>query len=148
MLNIVCQSCMAKAPWERPTAAQLSDFANKVLNGDSPKPVWIASADEADTPAAPAPAVPVQPVPMEPSTPVSPSAPAAPAAEPAYAPAGKFNQTIAISDPHSLPSTPETPAFQQVQVQTEPESKSFGAFVWIGAAIAGLAIGFLLNYFV
>ena len=148
MLNIVCQSCMAKAPWERPTAAQLSDFANKVLNGDSPKPVWIASADEADTPAAPAPAVPVQPVPMEPSTPVSPSAPAAPAAEPAYAPSGKFNQTIAISDPHSLPSTPETPAFQQVQVQTAPESKSFGAFVWIGAAIAGLAIGFLLNYFV
>ena len=147
MLNVVCQSCMSKAPWERPTAAQLSDFANKVLNGDSPKPTWIALADEADTPAAPVPA-PVQPVPMEPSTPVSPSAPAAPAAEPAYAPAGKFNQTIAISDPHSLPPTPETPAFQQVQVQTAPESKSFGAFVWIGAAIAGLAIGFLLNYFV
>jgi hypothetical protein len=82
---------------------------------------------------------------VESAAPVSPSAPAA---ESALATAGKFNQTIAISDPHSLPPAPEIPAFQQAQANAAPESKSFGAFVWIGAAIAGLAIGFLLNYFV
>ena len=40
-LNMVCQSCMAKEPWNRPTAQQLADFAAKHIDGENPKPAWI-----------------------------------------------------------------------------------------------------------
>ncbi len=145
MLNMVCQSCLAKAPWERPTAAQLSDFANKVINGDSPKPVWIASEDESEVPATQVPAASAQPVPTGTAAPASQSVQVA---EPAQESAGKFNKTVVISSPDSLPSAPDIPAFQQVPTPAAPETRPLGAFVWIGAALAGLAIGFLLNYFV
>ena len=47
-LNMVCQSCMAKQPWDRPTAQQLADFAAKVLNGESPRPTWKAAPNRCE----------------------------------------------------------------------------------------------------
>lgn len=146
LLNMVCQSCMAKAPWERPTAAQLSDFANKVLNGDSPRPTWIASAAEVPAAAAPDPA----PAPAPAAAP-SPMPAPAPQAAPAMDSSKNFNHTVAIADPHAMPISPvapEAPAFQQVPVAAPKADKPFGALVWLGVALAGLAIGFLLNYFI
>ena len=144
MLNIVCQSCLAKAPWERPTAAQLSDFANKILNGDSPRPVWLAAAEEVASPLAQAAQTPVQePVQAPVQTP---------------APAGHLNQTVAFSDvpvtpvpfaPVQVPQTaPDVPAFSSAPDPVQKSSKAFGTLVWIGVALAGLAVGLLLNFFV
>ena len=141
-LNMVCQSCMAKAPWERPTAAQLADFAAKTINGDSPRPVWIANYEPpvTETPA-PAPAVQEQ-------------APA-PVAEPA-APARKgaaMKQTVIANA--TAPAAPAAPAAPQVndspfgqQVQTPAQEKGYGPIVWLGVALAGLVVGFILNYFI
>ena len=154
LLNMVCQSCMAKAPWERPTAAQLSDFANKVLNGDSPKPVWLPSAEGLAGPAvssAPAAQVPAQ----EPATAAAQAAtvasePVSPA--PATESGKNFNQTIAISDPHATQvvqhPVPEAPSYPPVQTPAQKVESMFGAGLWIGVALAGVAIGFLLNYFI
>lgn len=44
-LNIVCQSCLAKETWNRPTAAQLRDFAAQVLDERDPEITWTL-ADE------------------------------------------------------------------------------------------------------
>lgn len=129
ILNKVCQSCMAKAPWERPTAAQLSDFATKVLNGDSPKPEWIASEEEQGD--------------DETVTAVPVSSPASEQGQ-----SRNFNQTIAVSDPYNLPSAPETPVFQQVQASEPVVNKPLSVLVWLGVALAGLVLGFLLNYFI
>lgn len=44
-LNMICQSCMTKETWNRPTAQQLADFANKYINGDPLKITWKIAAD-------------------------------------------------------------------------------------------------------
>ena len=36
-LNMVCQSCMTKEPWNRPTAQQLAEFAARYIDGENPK---------------------------------------------------------------------------------------------------------------
>ena len=151
MLNMVCQSCMAKAPWERPTAAQLADFANKVLNGDSPRPVWIASANAAPAASVAPETHEVAELPADPAA-ASPAPVPSSASEPKKTPvsdaSNKFNQTIAVSGSYAAPAVPETPAFPQAQVPAPQVDKPFGPMVWLGVALAGLAIGFLLNYFI
>lgn len=138
-LNMVCQSCMAKAPWERPTAAQLADFAAKTINGDSPRPVWIANYEPAAPETqAPAPAVQEQ-------VPAQVAEPAAPARKGAA-----MKQTVIANA-----AAPVAPAAPQVndspfgqQVQTPVQEKGYGPIVWLGVAIAGLVVGFILNYFI
>lgn len=44
-LNMICQSCMTKETWNRPTAQQLADFANKYINGAPLKITWKIAAD-------------------------------------------------------------------------------------------------------
>ena len=39
-LNLVCTSCMAKETWNRPTAAQLRDYAAQVLDGRDAEITW------------------------------------------------------------------------------------------------------------
>ena len=39
-LNMVCSSCMAKETWDRPTAAQLRDYAGQVLDGRKAEITW------------------------------------------------------------------------------------------------------------
>lgn len=50
-MNLVMQSCMAKEPWNRPTALQLVDYADEKLKGNVPPITWnfeeSGSSDEA-----------------------------------------------------------------------------------------------------
>lgn len=131
MLNYVCQSCMAKQPWERPTAQQIAEFAAKVVNGDSPLPTWKApesvdlpqnGGQEASAPAKPLP--------------------------------GNKKGTVVISesgrqaDDNAAPErvTPPMPenSFGSAYAESGVQKKLSPA-VWVIAATAGLIIGFLLN---
>ena len=46
-LNMVCLSCMAKEPWNRPTAAQLRDYAAQVLDNKETVITWSLSDEVA-----------------------------------------------------------------------------------------------------
>ncbi len=128
ILNMVCQSCLAKAPWERPTAAQLADFAAKTLNGDSPRPSWLANyeapADKADEPE------------QKPEVEEAPEVVK-----------GNMKQTVIASGaaPSAAPSAPKATV---VKAAEGAPAKMFSPWVWVGVSLAGLVIGFLLNYFI
>ena len=54
-LNMVLQACLAKEPWNRPTAAQLHTYADRYLKGEHPTPTWLKnkapfSADNQEVP--------------------------------------------------------------------------------------------------
>ena len=160
MLNMVCQSCLAKETWDRPTAQQLADFAAKILNGDSPRPAWLASAA---APVCPDP----QPVVVEPVAFEQPAPTPAPTPAPAPAP---LQQTVMQAAPvHSNPGsmanatvamnsempTGETPVIVPAPkenvfgVMDQKEANdSFGPLVWVLTAVAGLGLGILLNLFI
>ena len=81
-LNMICASCMAKETWNRPTAAQVRDYAGQVLDGRKPEITWnyegpykepapvikstvvVSELPEEPAPAEPAPA---EPAPEEPN---------------------------------------------------------------------------------
>jgi hypothetical protein len=124
---------MAKAPWERPTAAQLADFAAKILNGDSPRPAWLASYD----------------VPAEKTEEPEQNQESVEEPEAKEAPAlvkGNMKQTVVASaSPAAAPSNPKATV---IKANVPVEDKSFSPWIWVGVSLAGLLIGFLLNYFV
>lgn len=39
-INMVMQSCLAKDPWDRPTAQQLQDYSDAILKGQPAKKTW------------------------------------------------------------------------------------------------------------
>lgn len=133
ILNMVCQSCMAKAPWERPTAAQLADFAAKILNGDSPRPAWLASydvpAEKTEEPEQNQESV-EEPVVKE---------------TPALVKGNMKQTVVASASPAAAPSNPKATV---IKANVPVEEKSFSPWIWVGVSLAGLLIGFLLNYFV
>lgn len=138
MLNLVCQSCLAKAPWERPTAAQLADFAAKILNGDSPRPSWIASYE--------APADKVE-------EPVQKPEPELEVKETPAVVKGNMKQTVVASGavpivPAAPAPAPATPKATVIKSEEHAAERSFSPWVWVGVSLAGLVIGFLLNYFI
>jgi len=132
-LNTICQACMAKEPWNRPTAAQLSEFAARILDGEtSPKMPWVKEQ--------PAEAVQTEaPVPEQ--APVS-----APAPEVKQEKSNSMNETVRFAAPVE-PKTPE------IEVETPPvyasyppkKNDSMPAWVWVVSAVAGLAFGVILN---
>jgi serine/threonine protein kinase len=153
MLNFVCQSCMAKQPWERPTAQQLADFANKVMNGDSPCPSWN-TVNQPISQTIPVTAVPeVQPDPQ-------------PAPEPQSVPAPNPHMNATVMAPGNVQplmrGTVQAPVaeqpVQEVPVNKVPENvfgqgypdnsekKPVSPAIWALVALAGLVVGFLLNF--
>lgn len=52
-MNMVMQSCLAKEPWDRPTAQQLEEYSDDILKGQPAKVTWNVPADKAE-PATPA----------------------------------------------------------------------------------------------
>lgn len=128
ILNMVCQSCLAKAPWERPTAAQLADFASKTLNGDSPRPAWLANYE--------APADKTDESEQKPEVEEVPEVVK-----------GNMKQTVIASAvaPSAAPSAPKATV---VKAAEGAPAKLFSPWVWAGVSLAGLVIGFLLNYFI
>ena len=137
-LNMVCQSCMAKEPWNRPTAQQLADFASKYIDGENPKPVWIkeeiAPAKEEIKENSPEqesvkklePAQKSKPEKKQESLRKNPGVKGTVIAE------GKGE--IVSPEPHFIAPV--------------PEAKPIGAAVWVAVAAAGLVLGFILNYFI
>ena len=140
LLNSVVQSCLAKEPWNRPTAAQLSEFADRVLRGESPIPSWGRKHTEqqqtmSSTIAQPVGNVQGTPQPLAnkyPSQMVH-----------SYPPVQPYSQDPVVSPVSSTPPTapaPSTP--DETSVRTIP------AWVWIVVALAGLVIGFVINLIV
>lgn len=147
-LNMVCQDCMTKEPWNRPTAAQLADFADKVLAGAEPKAAWRKGKEEPKA-AVEEPQV-VAPVESNP--------------QPA---ANNMNKTVQMSTPAVEPepkkkskATPATATVAQGSAGVSPDvdpgeakfvtpqqpgAELLGAWVWPVAILAGLLAGFLLH---
>lgn len=137
-LNMVCQACMTKETWNRPTAQQIADFATKYINGENPTPTWVKSTEVAQ-PAQAAPAV-------EEKKPEPTSEPApAPTPEPAKNKRGNMNMTVVASQ--NVEPNVETPAAMPRFISSQEEQKSnIPAWVWIVVGLAGVLSGFVINY--
>ena len=114
-LNMVCQACMTKETWNRPTAQQIADFATKYINGENPTPTWVKSTEVAQ-PAQAAPAV-------EEKKPEPTAEPApAPTPEPAKNKRGNMNMTVVASQ--NVEPNVETPAAMPRFISSQEEQKS------------------------
>lgn len=140
-LNAICQACMAKEPWNRPTAQQLSDYAARILEGEtSPRMPWVK--DESQQPETPA--VAPQPEKSNPMTATVPFASPAPQAAPV---------PQAAPAPQVVPAAPEAPVMPAndggvpVYAGYAGKNDSLPAWVWVVSAVAGLAVGVILNLF-
>ncbi|MBO5855759.1 MAG: serine/threonine-protein kinase [Alistipes sp.] len=137
-LNMVCQACMTKETWNRPTAQQIADFATKYINGENPTPTWVKSTEVAQpTQAAPA----VEEKKPEPTPEPAP----APTPEPAKNKRGNMNMTVVASQ--NVEPNVETPAAMPRFISSQEEQKSnIPAWVWIVVGLAGVLSGFVINY--
>jgi serine/threonine protein kinase len=150
-LNMICQSCMTKETWNRPTAQQLADFASRYIDGETPKITWKIAADieipenviveGQDKPA------------------VAPQAPdnASQAASKSNADMKKTmvnaasafaeNKTVAFTPNVSEPAAEVQPAPEaKFAIKSDRKAEPIAAWVWVVVAIAGLAFGLVLNY--
>ena len=141
-LNMVCQSCMAKEPWNRPTAQQLADFAAKHMDGENPKPVWIkdekasVKEDVAEKPVE-------KPVAVEkPAEPVKEKTEIKLEKKTVIAAGNLSGRTVRVGG-DDIATPPEIHFVDQ-----KPDQKPLGAAVWVAAAVAGMVLGFILNYFI
>ena len=143
-LNMVCQSCMAKEPWNRPTAAQLADFAAKHMDGENPKPAWIKE-DKASVKEEVVEKPVVERIPVAVKTYAEPvkENPEAKLEKKTVIAAGNLSgKTVRVGGGEVV--TPSDVHF----VDQKPDQKPLGAAVWVAAAAAGMVLGFILNYFI
>ncbi len=150
-LNMICQSCMTKEPWNRPTAQQLADFASKYIDGQTPKITWKIADDievpeniivEGQSKPATAPQV-ADNAPQ--SAPVSNAdlKKTVTNASSAFA----ENKTVAFTPNVSEPAADVQPASEaKFAIKPDKKAEPIAAWVWVVVAIAGLAFGLVLNY--
>lgn len=145
-LNMICQSCMAKETWNRPTAQQLADFATKYIEGENPKPVWKKDDSmpikEDESVNANKQTYEVEPI----SASVSELVKKPEVQEPENKPVSS-NKTDVAKKTVLSEDQREFAAKEVHFVAQKSEEKPFGAIVWIAVAAAGLVLGFILNYF-
>lgn len=150
-LNMICQSCMTKETWNRPTAQQLADFASRYIDGETPKITWKIAADieipenvivEGQNKPAAAPQA---------------SNNASQAASKSNADMKKTmvnaasafaeNKTVAFTPNVSEPAAEVQPAPEaKFAIKSDRKAEPIAAWVWVVVAIAGLAFGLVLNY--
>lgn len=150
-LNMICQSCMTKETWNRPTAQQLADFASRYIDGETPKITWKIAADieipenvivEGQNKPAAAPQAPDN---------------ASQAASKSNADMKKTmvnaasafaeNKTVAFTPNVSEPAAEVQPAPEaKFAIKSDRKAEPIAAWVWVVVAIAGLAFGLVLNY--
>ncbi len=150
-LNMICQSCMTKETWNRPTAQQLADFASRYIDGETPKITWKIAADieipenvivEGQNKPAAAPQAPDN---------------ASQAASKSNADMKKTmvnaasafaeNKTVAFTSNVSEPAAEVQPAPEaKFAIKSDRKAEPIAAWVWVVVAIAGLAFGLVLNY--
>lgn len=143
-LNMVCQSCMAKEPWNRPTAQQLADFAAKHMDGENPKPAWIKE-DKASVKEDVAEKLVEERIPVAVKTNAEPvkEEPEVKLEKKTVIAAGNLSgKTVRVGGGEVV--TPADVRF----VEQKPDQKPLGAAVWVAAAAAGMVLGFILNYFI
>ena len=137
-LNMVCQACMAKEPWNRPTAQQLADFASKYIDGDNPKPTWVKSEAVHEL----EPKSEHKEYISEEKKAVSPVPNQKTVQKVAVDTGVKVNKTVVVSNNNDIPA-------KEVHfVAPEVKEKNIGAAVWVAVAAVGLVLGFILNYFI
>lgn len=150
-LNMICQSCMTKETWNRPTAQQLADFASRYIDGETPKITWKIAADieipenvivEGQNKPAAAPQA---------------SNNASQVASKSNADMKKTmvnaasafaeNKTVAFTPNVSEPAAEVQPAPEaKFAIKSDRKAEPIAAWVWVVVAIAGLAFGLVLNY--
>lgn len=143
-LNMVCQSCMAKEPWNRPTAQQLADFAAKHMDGENPKPAWIKE-DKASVKEDVAEKLVEERIPVAVKTYAEPvkEEPEVKLEKKTVIAAGNLSgKTVRVGGGEVV--TPPDVRF----VEQKPDQKPLGAAVWVAVAAAGMVLGFILNYFI
>jgi serine/threonine protein kinase len=143
-LNMVCQSCMAKEPWNRPTAQQLADFAAKHMDGENPKPAWIKE-DKASVKEDVAEKLVEERIPVAVKTYAEPvkEEPEVKLEKKTVIAAGNLSgKTVRVGGGEVV--TPPDVRF----VEQKPDQKPLGVAVWVAAAAAGMVLGFILNYFI
>lgn len=133
-LNMVCQACMTKETWNRPTAQQISDFAAKYINGENPTPSWSKSASESN---------PVEQK-VEDDKDKSKKKPVADSSS-SNAKSGKMAHTVIASN---VAAVSGAQVATDVNVPSQNVAKSnIALWIWIVVALAGLLFGFVLSYF-
>ena len=150
-LNMICQSCMTKETWNRPTAQQLADFASKYMEGETPKITWKIDqsieipanilVDNQSKPTA------MQPAESDANTVAKPSTAEL---KSTMAHAAEFmmdnNKTVAFTPSVSEPVAKMQPAPEaKFAIKSDKREQSIAAWVWIVVALAGLISGFVLN---
>lgn len=150
-LNMICQACMTKETWNRPTAQQLADFASKYMEGETPKITWKIDqsieipanviVDNQNKPAA--------------TPPVESEAHVAPQLSTAelkstMAHAAEFmadnNKTVALTPNISEPIEEMQPAPEaKFAIKSDKKEQPIAAWVWVVVALAGLISGVVLN---
>ena len=162
-LNMICQSCMSKETWNRPTAQQLADFVTRYMDGETPKITWKI-ADDLEIP---------ENIIVENQNKVAPE----PAAEvddanqvaEVKSVENNMNKTVQMSsddmkktvvnatiEQKTVSMTPNAPeavvdvkpaAEAKFAIKTESKDKPLAAWIWALAAFVGLLLGVVLNYF-
>lgn len=132
-LNMVLQACLAKEPWNRPTAAQLFDYADRFLKGDSPVPEWKKKEVSAAA----------QPDGIQANPPIVP--PSSQSSSRMSSPA--YSQRQYAPQPQVQPQYPPVQAPQGNMAGRYPNSGPDLAvpwWLWAIVAAVGLVIGYLL----
>ena len=150
-LNMICQSCMTKETWNRPTAQQLADFASRYIDGETPKITWKIAADieipenvivEGQNKPAAAPQAPDNA-----SQTASKSNADMKKTMVNAASAFAENKTVAFTPNVSEPAAEVQPAPEaKFAIKSDRKAEPIAAWVWVVVAIAGLAFGLVLNY--
>ena len=132
-LNMICQACMTKETWNRPTAQQIADFATKHINGENPVPTWIKK-QEAAQPAG----VVTNEQPLTESISVG--------AQQKNNKDANMNQTVVAPN---LAAMTGSNAPNEIFVKAQKNNNdSIAAWIWIVVALCGLILGIAVNYFI
>jgi serine/threonine protein kinase len=150
-LNMICQSCMTKETWNRPTAQQLADFASRYIDGETPKITWKIAADieipenvivEGQNKPAAAPQAPDNASQVASQSNADMKKTMVNAAS-AFA----ENKTVAFTPNVSEPAAEMEPAPEaKFAIKSDKKAEPIAAWVWVVVAVAGLAFGLVLNY--
>lgn len=142
-LNWVTMACMAKEPWDRPTAAQLFDYVCDHLRGTDAMPEWLAKAKAESSAAEPAPAS--QPAPTSQPAPV-PTPKPQPAPAPTPAPKINLKQTVTPAKaqaeelPEIIGSSSDIP---KTVMKSQPLEDKPSVLAIAMCAVCGIALGIM-----
>ena len=162
-LNMICQTCMSKETWNRPTAQQLADFVIRYMEGETPKITWKI-ADDIEIPEN----VIVEHQNKATSEPVAEVSENTEVSE-VKSVENEMNKTVQMSsddmkktvvnatieqktvqmtsnDAESVVDVNKAPE-AKFAIKTESKDKPLAVWIWASAAVVGLLLGMVLNYF-